>query len=127
MSKKESSQPSGRWYGTQQTTQKCNDCGGAVLYDAPRKLRVCSVCGLIQRERTGEKISYRNILESLKHRETIDQIAKYLDAEEWQIEQEVVLMARKGLVKIEGKKVIPTREGRKLLFREMAREAEKGK
>ncbi|MEM3586618.1 MAG: hypothetical protein QXO71_04775 [Candidatus Jordarchaeaceae archaeon] len=126
MSKKESSQSSGKWYGTQQTTQKCDDCGGAVLYDASRKLRVCSICGLVQRERTGEKISYRNILESLRHKETIDQIAKYLDAEEWQIEQEVVIMARKGLVKIEGKRVIPTREGRKLLFKEIAREVEKG-
>ncbi|WXG40042.1 MAG: hypothetical protein WED07_04345 [Candidatus Freyarchaeum deiterrae] len=126
MSKKESPQPSGKWYGTQQTTQKCEACGGAVLYDSSRRLRICSVCGLIQREQRGEKVSYRNILESLRHRETISEIAKYLDAEEWQIEQEVVIMARKGLVKIEGKKVIPTREGRKILFKEIARDVEKG-
>jgi hypothetical protein len=125
MSKKDSIRSSGKWYGTQQTDQKCDACGGSVLYDSSRKLRVCSVCGLIQRERTGEKVSHRNILESLRYRETIEQIAKYLDAEPWQIEQEVVLMARKGLVKVQGNKVIPTREGRRLLFKEIARETER--
>ncbi len=124
MSKKES-RSSGKWYGTQQTTQKCQDCGGSVLYDASRRLRICSVCGLIQKERRGDNISFRNILESLRHRETIEEIARYLDAEEWQIEQQVVLMSRKGLVRLEGKKIIPTREGRRMLFKDIAREAEK--
>ncbi|MGQ9723702.1 MAG: hypothetical protein ACUVXA_20580 [Candidatus Jordarchaeum sp.] len=124
MSKKESYRSSGKWYGTQQTTQKCQDCGGSVLYDSSRKLRICSVCGLIQKERRGNTISFRNILESLKYKETIEEIAKYLDAEDWQIEQQVVLMARKGLVRLEGKKIIPTREGRRMLFKEIAKETE---
>ncbi|MFB0560925.1 MAG: hypothetical protein ACETWM_06910 [Candidatus Lokiarchaeia archaeon] len=127
MSKKESGRSSGKWYGTQQTTQKCQDCGGSVLYDASRRLRVCSICGLIQRERRGDSISFRNILESLRHKGTIEEIASYLDAEQWQIEQQIVLMTRKGLVRREGKRIIPTREGRRMLFKEIAREVEKEK
>ena len=125
MSRKETHGSSGKWYGTQQTTQKCEDCGGAVLYDASRRLRVCSVCGLIQRERRGDNVSFRNILESLKYKDTIEQIANYLDAEPWQIEVKIVLMTRKGLVRVEGKRIIPTREGRRMLFKEIAREVER--
>ncbi|MHA1580691.1 MAG: hypothetical protein ACTSUQ_13835 [Candidatus Freyarchaeota archaeon] len=125
MSRKETHGSSGKWYGTQQTTQKCEACGGSVLYDASRRLRVCSVCGLIQRERRGDNVSFRNILESLKYKDTIEQIANYLDAEPWQIEEKIVLMTRKGLVRVEGKRIIPTREGRRMLFKEIAREVER--
>ncbi|MHA1608240.1 MAG: hypothetical protein ACTSWP_12050 [Candidatus Freyarchaeota archaeon] len=100
------------------TRQRCEACGGPVLFDFSQRIRVCSVCGLVQSGREEPDISFKNVMRALQFAGTIEELARRLKAEDWEVERVVLLMQREGLVNLKGDKVVLTSKGRRAMLRD---------
>ncbi|MEM1658654.1 MAG: hypothetical protein QXX87_06330 [Candidatus Jordarchaeales archaeon] len=101
------------------TRQRCEFCGGQVIFDFSQRVRVCSSCGLVQEGKSGSEISLDEFLRELQFANTIEELAARLGISDWEIERKLVLMQKEGLVEIKDNKVFLTTKGRRKLHKDI--------